>query len=152
MRSIELLRSKCGDLEGPVTLSPGTSYYAGLFSPYLIFRSAFAARLRKFESIEDIPFVEDEATISIEPATMTAPDIVKVVVQRDGTVVEPLRSSLAPQEFKNRLGGSVMLHSGSVTFPLSTFAPGATVIITLVPNKGETASNKLDTKRLAKFE
>ena len=120
-------------------------------APYQIYRDLLGAKIRRFESTDDLVF-DPRVVIAIEPAQMSAPDIVKVVVQRDGQTVEPVENRLEPKPFTNRLGASVTLHAGLVFYDAAAFAPGGKVQVILVPNVGKNIVTTLDEKRLAHFK
>jgi hypothetical protein len=50
--------------------------------------------------------------------------------------------------FTNGAGDSATIHAGEVRFPMSAFAPGATVTVTAVPASGETFKYELDESQL----
>ena len=103
------------------------------------------------DPIDRVPFLSAVA-VMIEPKELGAPDIIKVVVQRDGQIVEPLASTLLPREFKSRMGAVQVIHSGMVTYSLSAFAPSGTVIVTAIPESGQNLRIALDSALLARLK
>ncbi len=67
---------------------------------------------------------------------MDAPDIIKVVLKRNGEIIQPNWSTLEPHVFTNKMGASTTLHAGDVEFPCSAFSPDGTVTITAIPESG----------------
>jgi hypothetical protein len=124
---------------------------AFLFSPYASFRMDITERVRKMEPVTDLVY-PTEATVTIFPDRIIGPNIIKVVVQRNGVIVEPLRSTLGPREFTAVNGGKRERYAGIVVYPLSTFAPGATVTVTLVPECCANVVKKLSDKQLERFK
>jgi len=61
---------------------------------------------------------------------------VKIALQRDGLLVSPIVSTLAPQTMRTALGATAVKHSGIVQFPESAFQPDANVHISLIPDSG----------------
>jgi hypothetical protein len=100
------------------------------------YRSALIAHLRMREPLTGIPWI-DWAVISVSPERLDAPDITRLVVRRGGADVPPLKSLLRPMQFTNGSGDSASLHAGEVHYPVSAFAPGATVTVTAFPASGE---------------
>lgn len=109
---------------------------------YGLYRLALSEQIRKMEPIESTPIIDGHAVI-VTPTTMDAPDIVKVALQRNGVIVQPIESSLASKVFQNRMGASTTKHAGMVLFPCSAFAPDSIVTVTLIPDVGENISKTL---------
>lgn len=116
-----------GDL--PVDASGKT--YISLYSPVRLFQQRASERVRKMESLTGIPFTTT-IEIAVDPTLIDSPDIERVVVRRNGAVVPPLRSTLALKIFTTQLGAKTALHAGSVFYPLSAFAPGRTVTVSII--------------------
>jgi hypothetical protein len=103
--------------------------------PYPTYRFGLLDALRKRESIDVVP-VPDGVSIYVRPARIDAPDIVKIVVERDGKVVSPRLNLLKPTLLTTALGAKAMLHAGSVVYPCSAFDPDATVRVIAIPEIG----------------
>src|ERR1044072_3563494 len=130
------VKAKWGSLdEYPIPLLVTEAIKAAIITPYGSFRSDLREHLRKLEPTDGVKY-PDDVVIAIVPEQIVAPDIEKVVVQRDGAIVEPTENQLEPHEVKNRLGATTPLHAGQVGYPRSAFAPGANVVVTLVPAAG----------------
>jgi hypothetical protein len=91
--------------------------------------------VRKMEPTDKIPW-PCGATINVSPSRIDGPDIERIVVKRDGVVIEPIRNDLVPTPLTTKLGVTRILHSGSVCYRPSTFEPGAEVIVTAIPVTG----------------
>ena len=131
------VRARWGDFESfPLSIVRRQDLTISLAMPYMTYRRAVIAHLRMREALTDIPWI-DAAVISVSPDRLEAPDISRLVVERDGKEVAPLRSLLRPMQFSNGSGDSASLHAGDVHYPLSAFAPGAGVRISAIPAAGE---------------
>jgi hypothetical protein len=147
------VKAEWGDIEkNSIRLaSYTTSFLAIATPPYAAYRLALKERIRKLEPVEDLNYDGAVVKIALAPAKMDAPDIVKIVIKRDEIIIEPIASDLSVDEFKNGFGQAVRLHSGTVTFPVGAFAPGAKVSVVMIPSVGDNIVDKLDPKQLAKF-
>jgi hypothetical protein len=143
------VRERWGDFESfPLSIVRSESLSITLTTPFMGYRRAVAEHLRMREPLAEVPWVDD-AVISVAVERLDAPDITKVTVTRDGKDVQPRHSALRPMTFTNGNGESGVLHSGDLRFPMSAFAPGATVTITAVPATGEPVVLTLNSERLA---
>jgi hypothetical protein len=116
--------------------------------PYASYRLRLVEAMRKRDPIDRVQ-VPDAVRIQVEPSRIDGPDIIKIIVERDGKTIEPLSNTLAPKELVTRLGAKVVLHSGVVTYPCSAFAEGATVTITAIPESGSNLTRTIPSKMLA---
>jgi hypothetical protein len=91
--------------------------------------------IRKMEPDRRVPWSHD-VVVLVLPTTIEAPDIEKVVLMRDGSIVSPVQSTLAPATLTTAMGASVVVHRGAITYPLSAFDPGASVVLTAIPATG----------------
>jgi hypothetical protein len=76
----------------------------------------------------------------VSPSRIDAPDIVKIVVERDGKVVAPRLSELKPTVLTTRMGAKALLHAGTIIYPCSAFDPDAAVRVIAIPEAGRTLS------------
>lgn len=102
---------------------------------YVGYRFALEEQLRKMESLDDVP-IPDGYRVDVSPSQISAPDIIKVVVERDGEVVAPLRSTLEPHTFTTRMGAKITAHAGGVMYACSAFQPQNEVVVTAIPESG----------------
>lgn len=91
--------------------------------------------LRKRDPVDAIA-VPGTFGVIVSPSRINAPDIIKIVVERDGKTVEPLANELVPTPLSTAIGAQVVLHAGRVSYPCAAFLPGARVTITAIPNMG----------------
>lgn len=107
-------------------------------------------RVRKFEPLIPPPTWSPAIHILIDPQQIDAPDIEKVIVQRNGTAVAASRTALVVREMVTRIGAKRMIHSGEVTYPLSAFEPGAGVTVTIIaiPASGSNITRTLGSLEL----
>ena len=78
----------------------------------------------------------DGVTVNVQPKLVSAPDIVKIVLTRDGQQIDSVLPGLSPTTFTTRLGASVALHAGATSFPTKAFDPGAVVTLIAIPERG----------------
>jgi hypothetical protein len=69
-----------------------------LAGPLSLFFTEASERIRKFEPISPPPTWSSEAHVLVTPSRIDAPDIEKVIVQRNGAIVPPLRTNLVVRE------------------------------------------------------
>jgi hypothetical protein len=119
-----------------------------LMSPYARYRLQLETALRKMEPIEKATF-EPEFTILVSASRIDAPDIEKVVVQRDGVTVEPIGGGLTVEEMTTRMGAKAAFHTGEIRYACSAFAPNGTVTITAIPVIGKNIVKTLKSDELA---
>src|SRR5262245_14757563 len=143
------VRARWGDFESfPITIVRREDLSIVLSTPFMTYRRALAEFLRMNESLDKIPWIPT-AVIAISPSRLEAPDILRVVVERDGKEIAPAENLLKPMAFTNGSGDSATIHAGEVRFPMTAFAPGATVKIAAVPAKGDAFTYDLDDAQLA---
>jgi hypothetical protein len=131
------VRARWGDFESfPVSILRRQDITIYLATPYMSYRRAVIEHLRMREPLTGVPWV-DWAVVSVGPERLEAPDITRVVVERGGKEIPPLKSLLRPMQFTNGSGDTASLHAGEVHFPMSAFAPGATVSVTVVSASGD---------------
>jgi hypothetical protein len=141
-------RARWGSFESfPVSLVRREELSIFLTTPYMAYRRAVIEYLRMREPLRNVPWVA-AGVVTVSPDRNNAPDIVKIVVQRDGREVAPLKDLLRPMTFTNGFGQSALLHAGEVHFPMSAFSPGAPVTIAAVPQTGERLTLTLDDAQL----
>ncbi len=123
----------------------------------LLFTLTVPARLYRFRVSEamlrqePIARVTADETVVIEVQTtqIDAPNIEKVLVERNGTLVMPISNNLAPRAVGRRIGANDVLNSGTLRFPCSTFLPGQKVVITGVPTRGQRLVREFSNAELA---
>jgi hypothetical protein len=132
------------EFKGPQIVTSSAALEVVVSGPLGYFFAAARERFRKYEPLAPPPVWAPGVHIVITPQQGDAPDIEKVVVQRNGTTVEPLRSSLAVRELVSRTGARRMIHGGEVIYPVSAFEPGVDVIVTVsaIPASGPTITRR----------
>jgi hypothetical protein len=141
-------RARWGDFESfPITIVRREDLSVVLATPFMTYRRALAEYLRMKDPISRIPWVSS-AVITVDPLLINAPDITRVVVERNGKPVPPEQSSLKPMTFTNGNGDSAVIHAGNVRFPMAALAPGAVVTISAIPRSGDPFSVTLDDSQL----
>jgi hypothetical protein len=142
-------RERFGDFESfPITIVKREDLSVVLSTPFMSYRRALAEYLRMGDPIAKIPWIPT-AVINVGPMQLGAPDITRVVVERDGKPVQPADNLLKPMTFTNGNGDSARIHAGDIRFPMTAFAPGAPVTISVVPSQGEPFVLRLDDSQLA---
>lgn len=89
--------------------------------------------------------------VVVSPLQIDAPDIDKVVLRRDGTIIAPVSDGLKPQEMTTRMGARAVVHSGVITYPVAAFGPGATVVITAIPVSGRNVEKRFSEQELTRI-
>jgi hypothetical protein len=137
-------RARWGDFESfPISIVRQEDLSITLSTPYMTYRRALADHLRMGDSLAGIKWI-DGGVVTVSPGRIGAPDITRVVVERDGNPVPPLESLLKAMSFTNGSGETAVIHAGDVRFPMSAFAPGAAVTLTAVPYAGASFVFALD--------
>jgi hypothetical protein len=103
------------------------------------------------DPLDKVPWFSG-AIVSVIPRTMDSPDIIKIVVTRDGVQITPLVNELKPAVHQNRLGATVTLHSGGVVFPMEAFRPGAAVVLIAIPESGSNIVRPISADELARIQ
>lgn len=138
------------DFQGPrfVIDSPALSII--ISGPLGAFFSEARERVRKFEPLAPPPTWPPEIQLIVNPKQINAPDIEKVVVQRNGNIVPAIRTTLAPRQMVTAMGAKSMIRAGVVTYPLSAFEPGAGVMVTVIaiPASGSNITHAFDSLEL----
>lgn len=144
----ERFRGRFGDFESfPITIVKREDLSVVLSTPFMAYRRTLAEYLRMGDPLAKIPWIPS-AVVNVGPLQLGAPDIVRVVVERNGQPVPPAETLLKPMTFTNGNGDSAVINAGDVRFPMSAFAPGAVVIVSAIPRAGEPFAITLDESQL----
>ena len=119
-------------------------------SPYVGYRVSLLEALRKRDPVDNLP-VPAAFVVVVSPSRINAPDIVKIIVERDGKEIEPTINELRPTPLTTRLGARAVLHAGQALFPCSAFAPGAVVKVIAIPETGGNIETTIPEGELAGF-
>ena len=124
-----------------------------LAGPLAQFEADAMQHVRKFEPVTTTAWVPD-VSIIVSPERIDALDIEKVIVQRNGVVVPPLRSSLVPQELVTAMNARKTIHAGVVHYSLDSFmhGPGITVNVIAVPVSGSNIVKRFDAMQLRRIQ
>ena len=142
------VRARWGDFESfPVTIARREDVSIILSTPFMTYRRALAEYLRMEDPLARIPWIPT-AVVTVSPIQIGAPDITEIVVERGGKAVAPAENLLKPMSFTNGSGDTAVIHAGEVRFPMSAFAPGATVTVRAVPKTGASFTYTLDESQL----
>jgi hypothetical protein len=142
------VRARWGDFESfPITIVRREDLSVVLSTPFMTYRRTLAEYLRMEDPLAKIPWIPT-AVVTVSPIQLGAPDIADVVVERAGKTVAPAENLLKPMSFTNGSGDSAVMHAGEVRFPMSAFAPGATVVVKAVPKTGSSFDYTLDDGQL----
>jgi hypothetical protein len=148
----ERFRARWGDFESfPISLVRREDLSVVLTSPFMTYRRTLAEFLQIDRPVRDVPWI-DAAVVTVTPSRIDAPDIARVVVERDGKAVAEAASTLKPMTFSNGSDQEARLHAGEVRFAMSAFAPGARVIVSAVPNTGSPFAVTLSDAQLRTFK
>lgn len=142
------------DLEGvtsstdAVTVGFADGFLIQAVFPYGRYRSDLIEALRKKEPIEGALMLA-AVEISVYPSRIDAPDIIRIVVERDGKAATPIANTLKPTEMITRWRVKAFLHAGGVLYPCSAFAAGAKVTVTAIPRNGSNFTKTFSSAELA---
>lgn len=105
--------------------------------PIAKFEFETAERVRKFQSAAGVG-LDTTVSISVSPSQIDAPNVQRLILQRNGAIVAPLANGLVPTPMTTRMGAKEIINSGVVTYAPSAFAPAANVTLklTAVPASG----------------
>jgi hypothetical protein len=125
------------DYRGPVSLVETAGLSVTATGPVARMHMAAREAVRKSGPMPAVTWTE-EIQIAVSPSRADSPDIQKVLVERNGVAVAPIRSTLQARELTNARGAKARVNAGDVVFPIAAFNNGAgvTVKITLVPASG----------------
>lgn len=136
----------------PIDIMSDESIAITLMGPGMAFEFQASERIRKMEPLGLIPWTPS-VTITVSPTSINSPDVERVVLQRDGVVVAPLRSTLALRAMETRMGAKFTAHAGTVAFPISAFHPRAeSVTVTIIPASGQNTVKRLTTAELRRIQ
>lgn len=140
---------KASEYSGPFALHLTDELYILVAGPVGKFESAFAERVRKFESTAGIPW-SPNITVTVIPRQISAPNVSKIVLQLKGATVAALSSTLKPALLQTRMNAREMIHQGEVTFPASAFQPAIGIDLKLiaVPEVGTNIIHKFTNAEL----
>jgi hypothetical protein len=120
--------------------------------PAVAFSITASERVRKMEPLTGLEWPAG-VTVTVSPLTINAPSFEKVVLTRDGEVIEPVQSSLKLAQHKTRMGASFSVHDGAVVFPVQGFLPTARVVtLTLIPTVGRNVVRILSNRELRSLQ
>jgi hypothetical protein len=71
--------------------------------------------LRMREPVANVP-VSPGVVVTVSRSQIDSPDIVKLIVERDGRTMPPVSITLAPTVLTTRLVAKAVLHKGSATY------------------------------------
>jgi hypothetical protein len=106
-----------------------------VWPPYWWYRLQIIEALRKREPLDAVA-LPTSVRIDVFAFQIDAPDIEKVILERNRKVIVPTSSDLHPRAMRTALGAQAVLHEGSVHYPCAAFLPGAEVTITAIPAVG----------------
>ena len=121
---------------GRLIVTNSDAIHIAVMFPYAAYRVLLREALRKRESLDTVP-VPSGIAVVVSPMQISAPDIIKVIVERDGRTMTPLENRLQPTPMTTPLGAKAIVHAGIVIYPCSAFAAGAgDVTVTAIPESG----------------
>jgi hypothetical protein len=108
----------------------------GVVFPFAKFREDLIDAARRREPIDGVK-ARDAVAVVVIPKTINAPDIERIIVERDNREIPARESKLAPATLQTALGATVVRHAGEVLFPCEAFMPGAaTLRVTAIGTTG----------------
>lgn len=133
-----LIRSQSPESDGPFVLHSSAELIVNVTGPVWRYGTAVAERVRKFIAAPAAVAWNPTYSVAIVPRQIDAPDIERVIVQRNGVQVSALNTSLKPQTMITKMGAKTTINAGVVNFPASAFTPDKSVEVkvTLIPAVG----------------
>jgi hypothetical protein len=119
-----------------------------VFPRYASFRFALSEAMRMREPVSGLE-VPRRIRVGVSPSQIDAPDISRVIVERDGKVIAPVVNRLVPTQMTTRMGVKAVLHAGDVEYNCSTVAPGAQVTVIAIPRSGDNIEKTFTQRELA---
>ncbi len=119
--------------------------------PYRQYRADLIEAIRTREPIAQVA-VPGRVVVSVFVFQIGAPNIMKVVVERNGREVKPVASTLRPTTQCTALGATATLNEGQVSFACSAFAPGASVTVIAIPTAGANFTKAFNSATLVKLQ
>jgi hypothetical protein len=116
--------------------------------PYWSYRWSVGEAIRKREPIANVD-VPRGVLVDVSPWQIDAADIERIILERDGQIVVPILSTLRAKPMTTPLGVRKVLHSGSVLYPCSAFAPDADAVLTAIPDNGTNITKRFTAQELA---
>jgi hypothetical protein len=130
------VRARWGDFESfPVSIVKREDLTVTLTTPFMGFRRALVEHLRMRQPLDEVRWVEN-VVIAVSPERLAAPDIERLIVERDGQTVTSVQSRLRPMTFTNGHGETATIHAGELHFPAWAVAPGAAVVVRATTKDG----------------
>lgn len=127
----------------------------GVMGPAEMMLSQAVSNFRRQEGIAGITW-PGSVTVYVSALSNESPNIVDIVVERDGKVIEPLRKGLIPRTMTAALGGRQgkpkEVHEGAYTYPTSAFDPGTSVTVSAVSDGGRKYSRTIFDRELRKLQ
>jgi hypothetical protein len=139
------------DFPGSATIGYRDGLSVNVLFPYGGYRMGLKDAIRKRDPLAAVLLVSS-VMVMVTPGMIDAPDIIKVIVERDGVEVAPLSSTLTPTMMQTRTGAKEMIHSGILFYPCLAFAPGATVVVTAIPRQGDNLIKRFTAGELAQLK
>lgn len=138
------------DAHSSISISSRDALSISVRFPYQAYRESVLDALRKRDPIDAIT-VPSSVSVSVFVFRIDAPDIVKVVVERDGKVVPARLNQLKTRLLTTALGARALLHEGSVLYPCAAFDPDASVRVIAIPEAGSNIVAELPSDQLLMF-
>jgi hypothetical protein len=130
------IRARWGDFESfPISIVKREDLTVTLTTPFMGFRRALVEHLRLRQPLDEVPWV-GYVVIAVSPERLEAPDIERLVLERDGRIVAPVQNRLRSMSFTNGRGETATIHAGELYFPIWTVASGAVVIVRATTRDG----------------
>lgn len=147
---IDTARASRGE-DGSIDLAPYTSDIGIRVSyPPVLFRFLVMEAIRRREPVESV-VVPNAVTVSVSVLRLGAPNIERVLVERNTKPVAAITGALRPTTQRSALGASVVLNEGTLAFPCSAFAPGATVNVVAIPTSGANFERQFTQRELSRI-
>src|SRR5262249_32524512 len=106
-------------------------------TPYSTVSAAFAEAKRTYTEVKvppDAVLTARVADVVVYPGSYapTVEGIERVVLKRNGVIIQPLAAAVTPTTLSNGFGKKITVTEGRFTFPMAAFAPDTEVTIILI--------------------
>jgi hypothetical protein len=145
------IRVRWGDFESfPISIVRREDLAVTLTTPFMGFRRALVEHLRLRQPLGEVPWV-GYVVIAVSPERLEAPDIERLVIERDGRIVAPVQNRLRPMSFTNGRGETATIHAGELYFPTWTVASGAVVTVRATTRDGTELTREITDSELRRL-
>lgn len=121
----------------PIVVTDTGGLEVFVMGPALSFSRRAAEKLRTLDPKPQVVW-SGAVEIVVNPTTIDALDIVRVVLRSGDATVPPIENRILPRKLQTRMGATAVINAGAVLYPSSVFKEDATLLqLMLIPRSGE---------------